>query len=448
MIRRIARELRGAVLVAALALGALKIVEVMLRAADRLSPLGHLHGLLRDWTTDGALGWVVLGLLVVSLTYPTRALLALRARDDSANELAGELRVLSWLGAAASATFLLAAILRSHTARVDESESPEKVAYFYLVRFGREMMMWSITGAGLVLLAALWGAFGVIWARRDRSGSRARLAAAAGITAIVGVTGLSLLQGWITSRSFTVNPEWMLPERRYEAIVHLGDPLVHGRWALIFVALVAAAAILLAARGERRPAASPRETSAAAGLFVLGLVAFALTRGAAHDALHPLPFWEGSAAGWLDPDTVAALPPGESCVPGAQDYPILELGGDGRARVNGGPWGDAAQLLKKLEDMKQLWSQVQPRKRFPGHLGAAIPEKAPIAAVAPLFEAAHTAGYDDLEVIEALPRRTYVTRTLGEITYRPRVCHVPLQAAVALPRQGTWGDFVRSLPAP
>jgi hypothetical protein len=448
--RRIGCELVWALLAAAIGLGALLIAGELIHVLrDKIGgPLYHLDGRLREWTGDRPGGSIALGLLAAASSYAVRALLALRRQDDPLTAIARELRILATGGAASSVAFLATVI---GSVQAQRMVAPTEILTRVLFSAGRiehELVMWSITGAGLLLLTAIWGLVGVTWARRGSSRSALPIVTLAGLAAIVGVAGTSLLRWILAIPDISHDTEWMQSSRRYELILDTGESLIQGRKILIFVAALAAVGVLFAARRARPRPAVRREISAAAGLFAAGLAAFALTRGAAHDALHPLPFWDGSAAGWLDDDTVAALPPGEKCTLGLQDQPSIVGGEDGRFRLNSAPPQDPAELQEKLESSKALWLQVQPGKRFEGRLEAVIPAHASIAVVAPIVAAARAAGYAGLDVIEALPRRTYVTRTLGEISYRPRVCHVPIKADVELPRQGTWGDFVRSLPAP
>jgi hypothetical protein len=446
--RRIGVELVWAALTGALGLGVLLIVEALLHASRRAWSLGlYLDGTLGEWTYDRPGGWIALGLLAPAILYPTRALLALRRRDDPPSTIAHELRILAGCGAATSLIFLSTVIGSIHAQRV--ASRPPKLdvgVIFYGGPIAHELVMWSIVGAGLSMLAALWGLVGVAWARRGPRPAAMPIVAALGIATLVGVVGSALLRWWFVIPSLSSDTEWMVSARRYELILGTGEPLEQGRSALIVVAAIAAIGIVITLR-RARPAAS-RELFAAAGLFVVGLAAFALTRAAAHDTLHPLPYWDGSAAGWLDDATFVSLPPGEKCTLSMQDQPTIVLTDDGRVRFNGSRAQGPIELQKTLEEQRDLWLQVQPGKRFPGRLEAVFAADAPMVLVAPIVEAALAAGYAGLDVIEAMPRRTYLTRTLGEVAYGPRVCHVPIRLDVALPRQGTWGDFARALPAP
>ncbi len=248
MKRRVLRELVVAVLAAAIGLGAVLLLEVVLHV---LAPAGnHLRGSLREWTRDFPRSWIVLGLLSAALSYPARARLALRRLDHPASAITGELQVLAVLGGASSAMFVASTIGWIQAGRVAEPSEQVKVALFRAVQIGRELTMWSITGAGLVLLALLWGLVGITWARRESSGCAARIVTIASLAAVVIATGASLLAWWITVSDVTYSAEWMDPAHRYELIVRTGDPLIQGRWALLAVAAIAAMAILIAARRE------------------------------------------------------------------------------------------------------------------------------------------------------------------------------------------------------
>lgn len=446
MNRRIGREIAWIAVTAVLGLVALLSADVVLEVLRGLgAPVRQLHYLLRGWTKHGPAAWISLGLLAAALSSAARAAIALRRHDDPEGAMARELRILAVSGAISTAAFVATAM---GSVQITRDVGATENMYFSAYRTEHEVMLWSITGAGLLLLAVLWGVVGVVSARRESAGSAARIVTIAGLASVVSVAAASVLRWWAAIPSISNDTEWMIPSRRYELILGTGDSLVQGRCALIVVAAIAAVGIVIASRRPR--ASAPRETILAAGLFAVGLAAFALTRAAAHDALHPLPYWEGSASGWLEDATVAALPVNgtESCVPGAQDQPLLELSSNGRIRFQMSGWQEVVELQKSLESMRALWQQIQPGKRFVGRIEVVIPASTPIDRVAPAVLAARAAGFAGLDVIEALPGRTYVTRTLGEISYRPRVCYVPIALDVELPRQGTWGDFARSLPAP
>jgi hypothetical protein len=432
-----------AALSAALGLGAFLIFEVLLHVARATTPVGGaLHQVLHHWASGKPGSWILLALLAAALSYPLRALLALRRRDDAASTTASELRILATLGAASTLLVASSAILRVLAAGVG---TPDEDAPAFAARIDPQMAAWSFLGAGLPLLAVVWAVVGVGWARRESSQIAARIVTIVSGALVVLVTSASLLRWWLALADVKHDDEWMMPGRRYELIVSAGDPLDHGRNMLIFVAATAAVALVVAARRGRSNPGRSRETIGGASLFALGLVAFALTRGAAYDALHPLPYWGDGINSWLDDAAVAALPRGDTCILGARDFPRLELSRDGRGSFNGSSWRDLATLTKELDSLKARWIAVQPGKRFPGRFEAAIPADVAMEVVSPAFAAARAAGYDTFDLIEASPRRTYMTRTLGEITYRPRVCHVVVEPPAELPHQGTWGDFARSL---
>jgi hypothetical protein len=432
-----------AALSAALGLGAFLIFEVLLHVARATTPVGGaLHQVLHHWASGKPGSWILLALLAAALSYPLRALLALRRRDDAASATASELRILATLGAASTLVVVSGAMLRVYAAGV---RALGEDALAVAVRLEQQMAAWSFLGTALSLLAVLWAVVGIGWARRESSRSAARIVTIVGSSALVLITSLALLEWWFTVANITYNEEWTMPGRRHETIVSTGDPLIHGRNALIGVAAIAAVALLVAARRGRSGRGAAREMIAGASLFALGLGAFALTRDQAYDALHPLPYWGDGVNSWLDDAAVASLPHGDTCVFGVEDFPNLALTRDGRGSFNGSPWRDVAELTKLLESLKALWIQVQPGKRFPGRFEAAIPADVAMEVVSPAFAAARAAGYDTFDLIEASPRRTYMTRTLGEITYRPRVCHVVVEPPAELPHQGTWGDFARSL---
>lgn len=450
---RALRELLAAFAAFALGNGAMWLANAALKAVHGLG-IQHPLGSLFEMWSNGPSGWrILVGLLVIACMYPVRAILARRREDDATPERAGDLRILATLGAASSVGFVLFALVMIDAARRTQPQLNAKVDFSGLIRRAGESAGWSLIGSGLLVLAALWSAVVVLDARREPREAAAKIPWVIALASIAGITGVALLryEGELRA-SFTT--EWIPAHARHRLLVEAGASLNQGRTALLFAASIAAAVILILARGERQRPAPPRSLIASAEIFALGLTAFALTRSAAHDARAPLPFLDGALSSQLglDEDAFTALPPGQRCTPGLPEHPTIEvsaLGPHGRlARVGGAEVMSSAELPRALENRKQLWIQLNPGKPFPGHFEALIPAEAPMDEVAPFLAAARAVGYAEFDVIEVMPQQTYMTRTRGEITYQPRLCHVPIKSDLELPRQGTWGDFARSLSAP
>jgi hypothetical protein len=450
---RALRELFAALTAFTLGNGAMWLGNAALRAAHGLGIQHPLGGLFEMWSGGPGGWWILVGLLAIAWSYPVRALLARRREDDATPERAGDLRILATLGAASSVGFVLFALVMVDAARRTQPAPNAKVDLSNLIRRAGESAGWTLVGSGLLVLVALWSAAVVLDARREPREAAAKIPWVVALASIASVTGIALLR-FDGELSATFTTEWSPPLARYRNLVEAGAPLNQGRSALLVAAGIAAAMILILARRERQRPAPARSLIASAGLFALGLAAFAITRGTAHDAQAPLPFLDGAVS--IEPElggyAITELPPGQRCTPGVPEHPTLEVthrGPHGRlARVGGGEVVRIGELPGALESHKQLWTQVNPGKQFPGHLEAMIPAEAPMDEVAPLLAAARAAGYVDFDVIEMMPQQTYVTRTRGEIIYRPRLCHVPIKSGLELPRQGTWGDFARSLDAP
>jgi hypothetical protein len=443
--RRLLRELPIAALTAAVGLGALLILDALLHAGHGSMHVGGpLREVVRSWTRDYRGAWIVVGLLAAALSYPVRAVFALRRRDDAGSTVATELRILAALGAASGVVFASSAIARVDFRRAPFPSDALLLAMFSAVRLEREMGMWSSLGAGLVLLAALWAFVGITWARRQSRHSEGPRAVITGLAAACGVTGMSLLRWWYELWSRFDHAEWMPLEQRYALVVGAGDPLVQGRLALIFVAMVMAVVMLLLARRSPGTPTTKRELLASTGLFVLGLTAFGLTRGVAHDARHPLPLWQPDGMTTLGETMVAALPREQRCSLGLGDAPLLAFAG-GAWMVDGVQSPTATKVGAILAEKKQLWMQVSPGKSFPGLLHAAIPADVPMSLAGPFLEAARAAGYPRIYVLAGRPPRTFATRTLGVVAYGPRLCFVAVEPADAIPTTGTWGDWASSL---
>lgn len=413
-----------------------------------------MHSIFREWWRYGPANWAILAMLVVAASYPVRALLLLRRREDTPPPGSATLGLLATLGSATSATSVLMTVGVVHLVRraIHLEQAKPTVFYvfrfqflsFQLFRFQREVAPWALTGGGLVILAALWAVVGVIATRRRRIHAAAPLLP---LAAVVGLVGASLVRHW--AEIATLSWEWMPPADRYRNIVATGAPLSQGGIALVVVAALAAAAILILTRRDRLARIAPRDLRASASVLALGLSAFVLTRGVAHDARHPLPLWEPDGGEQVPWSYVNTLPPGEHCQLDFRDAPTLRLD-ESEWTVDGVRYGGPAidGFRKHLVNWRELWKQVNPNRSFPGILAAAIPAGLPMSRVRPFIEAAREAGYPQLDLLEGLPERTFATRTMGVLEYSPRLCFVTANANAPVPATGPLGEWASELARP
>ncbi len=428
----LAELLRGAVAVA-LALG-------VMAAATTATHVGRWMG--PRWWADGA-AIVLTGALGLALSMPVRAIAAIRRRDGAVPVLP-----LVGLGVAAAGVVGLCAWWRVGAARSAIVAQIEAPTWRVGEHFTDEIWTLLIAGAGLWLMALLWGVAGVVWARRRVRGSVvvATIAAGVAVAAVVAEGIVRSAVGFIGYREGCGGGPGMI-RYRYESFAEAGAPIVSMRGLVLLAAGIASVAILGLAWLDRRRPSLPRGAPRAAGaLFAAGLAAFASTRGVAHDAGHPPPLLELDAGLYLQVPAgrAAALPPAGACDRDVVDGPLMSLEADGRWQVDGMRMSDIAEVAAILSAKRGLWMQIQPDRPFPGLLQAAIPAATPLAEVAPVVEIARGAGFTSIAALEVLPAQTWPTRTLGDLAYLPRGCWVKIDIDRRLPREGTWGQLVRA----
>jgi hypothetical protein len=229
---------------------------------------------------------------------------------------------------------------------------------------------------------------------------------------------------------------------RYQWMLAMFDVLGTARWGVLAVGMAAMAAALLVVilrRSAPRPVSRGARYAAIASLGI-GVVAFVATRAVAADSRHPLPLWLAD----IEWPMAKSLPLANNDGVAAGDVsPVVHI--DRKTTLDGVPFDDPGELTRdlagKLELRKRLWSGREP----PGIVVFAVAPQTPMARVAPLVPAARAAGYRTVAVAKSLPRRTFETRTLGTVTYRPRVCALRYPLDGLWPTEGSWDDFARTL---
>jgi hypothetical protein len=437
MSRPILREGLRVAAVAALTLVTLVAARVGLDGHHGGLLLNLARGVLGSWLRHDHSGLAMAVLLAIALSYPLRAVGALRGGEDDA------IRPLAVLGAVAGTATAFTVVLRVASLRAEAFAALDASPYRTLGAFEGEVTTLAIAGAGALLLVLLWGAVGGAVARR-RGGGPFALAAVIGAAVLGGLTASAVARSAWASLAYSdpcADPE-VGAQLRYAAFTEHGAPLVDARAWLLAVAVAASVALIVLARRAPTPLPGKRAFAAPTALLLAGLAAFAGTRAAAHDADHPPPLWRLSEQTMPD-GTPAAL----RCRTDVCDAPTLALDARGFS-FHGAPVASTAELALRLDAMRGFWQQVQPGKRFPGVLLASFPPDAPMESVAPMLATARAAGYPVISVLRDLPTARWPTRTLGELAYSVRVCCTPLPAAMELPERGAWGRVLEAAPPP
>jgi hypothetical protein len=228
---------------------------------------------------------------------------------------------------------------------------------------------------------------------------------------------------------------------RYDAFSEHGAPLAAVQpWILAAALLGTVAIVALARRGGGTETPDTMTLAASGTLFTVGLAVFAFTRGVAHDADNPPPLWEPLRKAPFEDVQAAVLPLMSARSGDACDAPTIGLHRQGWM-IDGVLMPTPQEATEALANKRKLWAQVQPRKRFPGVVAAAIPPDTPMRAALPMIEAARRAGYDgEVRALGRIPHRHWPTRTMGDLAYEPRLGCMTLPAT--LPEDGTWGELL------
>jgi hypothetical protein len=209
-----------------------------------------------------------------------------------------------------------------------------------------------------------------------------------------------------------------------------------GKTAVLTMAVLATLCVLLLTSGPLRHAPPLRTLYGGVSLAIAGGLVWALTRGLAYDARHPLPFSEGGF-----PRDSMGIPPGERCAP-PTDAPTFVWGSNGvyfdEFRLSA---GDATRAL---ETKRELFNQTRPGRPFPDVIAFAVPQQTPTTLVVPFATAVRDAGISGIEVLLARRRPSVTTRTLGTIDRPSELCAVTIRADEAMTER-TWGELAAHL---
>jgi hypothetical protein len=206
----------------------------------------------------------------------------------------------------------------------------------------------------------------------------------------------------------------------------------------VFAAAATAVLLYFIWLDHRRNAPIPRWVfPAGLSCFLLGALAWSLTRPLAHDAAYPPPAW----VTWQHSAHIRVeLPPrGASCA-AARGTALLEWMGD-RVMIDGLSHADSAGVRATLQAKASLGKIVFPDQFVPA-LSVAAPGRAPMSDLLPLMEAARVAGYDEVDALVGHPPRTFATRTRGTLFEVHHFCRVTWRLDAPLPAADDWGRLL------
>jgi len=328
-----------------------------------------------------------------------------------------------------AALAVLAAWWRVHEIRRAVLASLREPLYRVFENFRAEAQTLAIAGGAVLFLALVAGIAALVRARRQQ-GAAFNVASMIAPAAIVALAASAVIESALLFLRYVDPcgaPDDVDP-LRYELFTSHGAPLQQARVVVLAALVLGSVMIVAFARRDRRPAAPVSKSAlvACAALFGMGLVAFASTRGAAHDAQNPPPLWELKGRTPLGDEVARGLPPAAGCSP-QRDAPLVVLR-DGGWEIDGARLSDVAEVRHVLATKRELWHQVNPNKRFPGVVAAAIPAIASEEDMARVLKVAGEAGYREVDRLEQVAPRQWATRTLRDFStgYGPRVCRVTL----------------------
>ena len=287
--------------------------------------------------------------------------------------------------------------------------------------------------------------------RRDDPPSHARFSASVVLAAAGAMIGSSALAicGLCESGYQSIGDIESADSRmraRYELFVaSFGVTEIHrGRAAVLAIAAITALVVLV--KATRRSSAGPRADAPivplwpSAVLFLIGAVAWTLTRAEAYDAEHPLPFSD-EYSGVLSTE----LPAGEHCAP-PTDAPLAEMTSGG-VIINGLAVATPVDAGKRFAALRELSVAVHPGRTFPGAVLFAASPRTSTREVLPFLTAARESGFTRVEALLALPREQIATQTLGVVNDAPRQCSVVVAGeGMGAGAEGTWGEWVGQRP--
>ncbi|MDI1442902.1 hypothetical protein [Polyangium sp. 6x1] len=380
------------------------------------------------------------------------AVAALFARRSGATKTTRVLMALTFGTFALGAIAVACVLAHAHAAILDPTRSHEKVGLAWGRAFGEIHAAWLVLGLALVPMAGFSGGAFALLARR--AGTRRPFVVAAALVCALGVaTGAG-----IYSHFHTTNVPLGLfcgaIEDRNQCILDLqqegrGVSSIARVVILVLATLGSGLLVAVSKRNAKEPAARDPEGTLwlGAALFAFGLAGWIGARGMAHDARHPLPLpsgHEGYCFQWSGPPATS-LPLAGAC-DGSDGAPEVAIDAGG-IRIDGVHVADIAELLRLLENKRELYRIVQQKELVDPLVVIAAPADLPMSSVLPILAAVQNKYRGTVAILGAHPERSVSTATIGEVTLERRCCWSKLRMApngAPLSNHATWGDVARA----
>jgi hypothetical protein len=420
----------------------------------RLSDLRFLlHG--------GPVGWLAAAALLAAAILAILVLLAVARREGRrrpgplaaacAASLAAGLAASWWMAADARRRMIAIAL-----GLADPTHAPiPKADIDWIGATETTSLALLAAGTGLVACASLLGPSALLAAALPRGplrGAPGRAALAVTLSALALALGLGLLRRADATDALTTTT--LASPAQLEQLAATSDgPYAGARAHVLVVATLGLAATALTSirrSPDRAHPSVPRAPIASVAALVLGVAAFAATRGTAHDARHPIPpdaaEHLGCPSGPEGPDVLPHAPRSEALM----DGPLVRLH-PGEAVLDGVFLESPDALARALREKNELWSRItgRPSSVRPPLLVVA-PAHLAIAEASPWLRAIAQSFGPRLAMVVREPARRFSTRTLGELSSSPHcgALHVTLGLeGPPLSTFRTWGDLARQAAA-
>jgi len=301
--------------------------------------------------------------------------------------------------------------------------------------------------AGSAAVLALWAVVSAARAGgplREQPRRLALVLTAVVMAMIIGLDAVRVSTA-LTSELWQIGPHPSLQE----GLARAADArLAEARTHVVAVGAVGwIAATLVSLRARERPLGW-RAASVAGALFVAGLLAFAATRGMAHDARHRIP-GDGRATLGCPGVTfdVRSLPVSTRGEPLAGSGLTLELGPREALLSPIDVATSPADLADMLRRQRDLWVQVTGRPASEmARVRVVAPEHLGTTEVALWLRAIEEHLNRGFILVALEPERRFPTRTLGDVAATPHCGGIPVRldpTGPLLASYPTWGDLVR-----